>query len=283
MSPARPAQTRRPRLLYVSDLTYQAKGRRYCEEDIFLSAALQPDFDIALCSPLAARNLFSRFDLVVIRNSGPVTNYMAEYELFRADAHRRGARVSPELAGKGDQQGKQYLLDLYAAGYPVIPTVESAEAIDQLPNAKEFIVKPKYGADSIGLMAVKHDELAGLQLDNVLFQPLIDFQYEVSFYFLDRQPQYALSAPHPDRRWDLERYAASDADWEFAQQFVDWNAIDHGIQRVDACRTQEGGLLLVELEDLNPYLSLELLEPNELDRFIENFKRSLHAQLSSSL
>lgn len=32
------------------------------------------------------------------------------------------------------------------------------------------------------------------------------------------------------------------------------------LPRLDACRLPDGRLLLVELEDLNPYLSLDLLE-----------------------
>lgn len=36
-----------------------------------------------------------------------------------------------------------------------------------------------------------------------------------------------------------------------------WDDLNWGIQRVDACRSEQGELLLVELEDLNPYLSFE--------------------------
>jgi hypothetical protein len=49
----------------------------------------------------------------------------------------------------------------------------------------------------------------------------------------------------------------------------------HGIQRVDACRTKDGGLLLVELEDLNPFLSLELVDNKTRAYFIDNFKNAL--------
>lgn len=66
------ANATRPRLLYVSDLGYPAKGRRYCDEDIDLSARLGADFDVALCHPSAAVGLMDRFDVVVVRNSGPV-------------------------------------------------------------------------------------------------------------------------------------------------------------------------------------------------------------------
>ncbi len=41
----------RPRLLYVTDLSYPARGRRYGDEDIALTSRLRADFDIALCHP----------------------------------------------------------------------------------------------------------------------------------------------------------------------------------------------------------------------------------------
>lgn len=167
------------------------------------------------------------------------------------------AKVFTELSGRGDMAGKQYLLDLTDAGYPVIPTVERASELGRLPATDRYVVKPKFGADSVGLRFVSAAELSTLTWRDLLVQPRIDFRYEVSFYFVDRDFQYALYAPDVERRWELQPYAARADDLAFAQRFVDWNAIDHGIQRVDACRTQAGELLLVELEDLNPYLSLD--------------------------
>lgn len=54
----------------------------------------------------------------------------------------------------------------------------------------------------------------------------------------------------------LDKYVATEEDIAFATEFIRWNNICSGIQRVDACRTKDGKLLLVELEDLNPYLSI---------------------------
>ncbi|PPF59859.1 hypothetical protein C5C13_05385 [Clavibacter michiganensis] len=72
-----PTAATRPRLLYVSELGHQAKGRRCCDEDIDLSARLGADFDVAICHPSAAVALMDPFDVVVVRNSGPVIHDMA--------------------------------------------------------------------------------------------------------------------------------------------------------------------------------------------------------------
>lgn len=71
-------------------------------------------------------------------------------------------------------------------------------------------------------------------------------------------------------------------DLVFAHRFIDWNTLDHDIQRVDACRTREGELLLVELEDLNPYLPLDLVPDQTRDAFVTSMTASLHRFLEAS-
>jgi hypothetical protein len=270
----------RPSILYVTDLTYPARGRRYGDEDIALTARLREEFDLALCHPRDAAALLDPFDAVVVRNSGPVLGYPAEYEEFRARVAKLRTRLYNPLTGRGDMAGKGYLVDLSRAGYPVIPTVDRAADLGRLPAAAEYIVKPKLGADSIGLTVLGLDRLVGVEFGEVLVQPRIDFRYEVSFYFVDDDFQYALYAPRPDRRWELAPYQPGPEDLAFARRFIDWNDIRHGIQRVDACRTRDGDLLLVELEDLNPYLSLDLVDEATRERFIAAFKDSLRGLLA---
>lgn len=271
----------RPRVLYVTDLAYPARGRRYCDEDIFLTSRLRDDFDLALCHPRDAAALMGAFDAVVVRNSGPVLTYQDAYDDFRRRAIADGTQVYNPLSGRADMAGKQYLLDLTAAGYPVIPTVDRAEDLHRLPEADRYVVKPKLGADSMGLRIVPAKEVRGSVDGDVLVQPCVDFAYEVSFYFVDHDFQYALYAPHTDRRWQLEPYEPSDGDLEFARRFVEWNGLGHGIQRVDACRAPGGELLLVELEDLNPYLSLDALDDAGRDAFVIAMKTSLHRFLAA--
>ncbi|MEV0959238.1 hypothetical protein AB0I97_25820 [Streptomyces sp. NPDC049951] len=258
----------RPSVLFVTDLAYEARGRRYCDEDIFLTSRLRETFDVALCHPRDAAALLDGFDAVVVRNSGPVLHHQEAYDAFVARARRSGARVCNTLDGRGDMAGKQYLVDLSRAGFPVIPTVDSRDDLGLLPRSDGYVVKPKLGADSMGLRFTERPELPEGAGGTLLVQPRIDFRYEVSFYFVDHDFQYALHAPHPERRWVLKPYAPSSEDLDFARRFVEWNTLTHGIQRVDACRTPEGDLLLVELEDLNPYLSLDRVPEEVRDAFV---------------
>ncbi|MGW0959281.1 hypothetical protein ACWD4K_09630 [Streptomyces gelaticus] len=270
----------RPSVLFVTDLAYEARGRRYCDEDIHLTARLREDFDVALCHPRDAAALLDGFDTVVIRNSGPVLHYQEAYDAFRTRARELGTRVYNPLHGRGDMAGKQYLVDLSRAGHPVIPTVDRAADLGTLPEAPEYVVKPKLGADSAGLRFVREAALPEGEDGTLLVQPRIDFRYEVSFYFVDHDFQYALYAPDPERRWVLEPYAPAAADLAFARGFVEWNSLDLGIQRVDACRTARGELLLVELEDLNPYLSLDRVAEPVREAFVARMKTSVRDLLA---
>nr|WSS72511.1 hypothetical protein OG491_31385 [Streptomyces sp. NBC_01175] len=270
----------RPSVLFVTDLAYVAQGRRYCDEDIFLTSRLRETFDVALCHPRDAAALLDRFDAVVVRNSGPVLHYQEAYDAFRTRVRESGARVHNSLDGRGDMAGKQYLVDLSRAGFPVIPTVDRAADLGLLPRSAGYVVKPKLGADSVGLRFTDEPEYPEGGDGTLLVQPRIDFRYEVSFYFVGHDFQYALHAPHPDRRWVLEPYAPTAADLDFARRFVEWNTLTHGIQRVDACRTPEGGLLLVELEDLNPYLSLDLVSDRVREAFVARMRDSVRELLA---
>ena len=104
----------RPRLLFVTDLAYPARGRRYCDEDIFLTSRLREDFDLALCHPREALALMDGFDAVVVRNSGPVLHYQDAYDAFRdratasgnprlQPAHRQGGHGRQAISAGSDR------------------------------------------------------------------------------------------------------------------------------------------------------------------------------------
>lgn len=219
--------------------------------------------------------MVEKADLVIFRNTGPVIQYQEYFESFYRKIRQNDINTFNSFDGKADIVGKQYLLDLAKEGYAVIPTVEKLADINQLGTPDKYVVKPKNGADSIGMEILTHDELVASNPDGKLIQPLLDFKYEVSFYYLNDQFQYALYAPNKTKRWELQEYDPCPEDFEFADKFITWNNITTGITRVDACRLEDGKLLLVELEDLNPFLSIQLLPEEKRNSFIENWVKVL--------
>ena len=259
------------KILYLTDLYYQAKGRNYYEEDLFLSGILKDHFDIVLCNPKNSSSFENDVDLIIFRNTGSVLNFKEVYDSFRERVKTNNLKTFNDFTGKADMCGKQYLLDLTLEGYPVIPTIDDIENIGLLPETDAYVIKPKEGADSIGLEFLTEEELIKRDLDNdILIQPAIDFEYEVSFYFINDKFEYALYAPNKEERWKLEKYSPSSEEIEFAKGFIEWNTIENGIQRVDACKTKDGELLLMELEDLNPYLSLLELDEETVEIFVSD-------------
>jgi hypothetical protein len=265
----------KPTLLYLTDLYFEANGRNYYDEDLYVTSVLRKDFAVLICHPGDSQKFENLVDLFVFRNTGPVLHYQEIFYAFLERMHANGTPCYNSLSGKADMRGKEYLLELTKLGFPVIPTISNVDELHLLAQQDTYIVKLKKGADSIGMETVARQRLSDIDLNHHIIQPHVDFKYEVSFYYIDNVFQYAMYAPDPARRWALEQYQASAEDLAFAQQFIQWNELEHGIQRVDACRTRSGELLLVELEDLNPYLSLLLLDQPVRDQFMRNFRQAL--------
>ncbi|MBN1040458.1 hypothetical protein [Clostridium sp. ZS1] len=272
------------KILFVTDLYYKAKGRLYYDEDLFLTSKLRENFKLVICNPKDMNDFIDDYDLTIFRNAGPVSNFQNEYRLFKEKVKLHNLKTYNSFNGKADMKGKDYLIELTDKNYPVIKTIDNLNYIDKLPIVNKYVIKPKDGADSIGMKFLSKEELyKNINLDdkNTLIQPLINFKYEVSFYFIDKEFQYALYAPDKNKRWELKEYVPTKKDLEFAQKFIQWNNLNHGIQRVDACRTEENELLLVELEDLNPYLSLLEISDELRNKFVDSLKNSLRKVLTS--
>lgn len=269
-------------ILYLTDLYYQAKGRNYYEEDLYITSRLKEQFNLLIGHPQQALAFMDVADAIVFRNTGPVLWYKDYYNRFVTAAREKGSITFNSLDGKGDMKGKDYQLTLTKEGYPVIPTIDNVADLERLGTPDQYLVKLKDGADSIGMSLQRREDLLQHPPTERLIQPYIDFQYEVSFYYLDNEFQYALYAPHKEERWDLKAYTATAEDLAFAERFIQWNAMARGITRVDACRLQDGSLLLVELEDLNPFLSLEVLPEEQREVFIQNFSKALNRALNEA-
>ncbi len=266
-------------VLLLTDFSYQAKGREYFREDVELSCFIRKFFKVCISHINDIEKIVDQVDAILIRNTGPQVFHSEQLKTLRK---RTDLILFNDLLGKGDINGKQHLLDLFRSGFPVIPTFDSKKELEKFGVCERYLLKPLDGADSCGVKILSHEELRTEECQNILIQPLVQFSYEVSFYFVDKQFHYALYAPNPQKRWELETYTPSKEDIEFALKFINWNTCKFGIQRVDACRSEDGRLLLMELEDYNPFLSLDLLQPNVKEQFLESLCVSLEEQIGKS-
>lgn len=255
-------------ILLVTDLAYEAKGRDYFKEDVALGNYLRKYFHVWMAHISDIEPLLDQADVILLRNTGPLNTHEKELEALK---RRSDLNLFNDLKGKGDLLGKQHLLDLYRLGFPVIPTFNSINQNEY----QEYLLKPLNGADSQGVKILKREEINSSDLQNNVLQPLIEFKYEVSFYFIGGTFHYALYAPDVTKRWELQPYSANETDIAFASQFIAWNTCKRGIQRVDACFLATGERLLMELEDYNPFLSLDCLPKDARETFLESLCHAL--------
>lgn len=257
-------------IIYITDLYYNTQGRTYYEEDLFITSKLKEHFNILIGHPNQAISYLDMSDLLVYRNTGAILGYEDYYKKFLKTVEEKKSNTFNSFDGKADMKGKDYLLELTQLNYSVIPTYDNTTEISSKNTSEKFVVKLKNGADSIGMEIVTRKELETVDCTNKIIQPFIDFEYEISFYYINNQFQYALYAPEKSKRWNLKEIKATKEDLEFADTFIEWNSLSQGITRVDACRLKDGSLLLVELEDLNPFLSIQSASEASQNKFLIN-------------
>ena len=264
----------RKTLLFLTDLSNGSE-----QEDIIISNYLRDHFEVIICHPNDCESIEDQVGGIIIRNTWNDSKYGEEGSGDYGRFFLKGLKTHDYLYISSGES-KDYLIELYQKGYPVIPSIDTVEKIDHLPATGDYFIKPKDGYSGIGARKVSRKELIELNPERYLIQPFIDFEYEVSFYYLDKKFQHALYAPSKKERWSLTEYTPSQSDIEFAGKFVNWNPQKYGIERIDTCRLKDGSLFLVEITDQGGvYLSMPLLP----DHVKENFLKSLVASIQKNI
>ena len=133
---------------------------------LFLTSKLREAFNLVICHPEDIEAFEDHADLIVFRNAGAVANFKDKYEAFRNRIVSKHLNTYNSFDGKADMNGKEYLIELTNAHFPVIPTIDTLDSLNKLPNVDTYIVKPKDGADSIGMEFVTKDELRKKLIQN---------------------------------------------------------------------------------------------------------------------
>ncbi|HEU0080928.1 MAG TPA: hypothetical protein VFQ72_02805 [Candidatus Paceibacterota bacterium] len=260
------------RVLFLTDLKNGDS-----EEDEYLIGLLRKSFDVVVSHPLECLELLGSVDGVVIRNIWPTYRYIREWTALKEKMSNLSIPTFNSLTGKGDNNGKDYLVDLTRKGFPVIPSVDSLEDIDSLPSTRFYWIKPKEGADGYGAKKLKKEDLRDEDLKDFIIQPYVEFLEEPSFFFIDGKFSYAIVASNRLSQSSVLPYSPTERDLVFAEKFVEWNALPHGIQRIDALRTKTGELLLTEVEDIAPFLYLFDLEETAMKKISDDLIASIRS------
>lgn len=268
------------RLLFVTNLRNEERA-----EDLFLAEELANDWNVTIADANDAARIAESGDYkaVFIRNAWPSNEFDEAFTVLESLVSMGRIRsYNPPSASRGFHENKAYLVDLYQAGFPVIPSWLSKEKIHRAgyQDHAPVVFKSLCGCSGHGVI---FGSLADLPYALPgLFQPAMKFEHEVSLFFLDGAFLYALhsAGPGTERRWQLSEYKPSDYDLNWARRFVHWNHLPYGIQRIDGGRTKDGKLWLIEVEDFLPYLSLDILSAETKERVVKELLDSVRKHLS---
>lgn len=271
------------------------------EEDRFLGEKLRGQgFAVSFIHPkdwTVAAGLCP--DLMIIRNIWDFHEYMDSVQAMIQGIKKYGIKSYNPVSAKAAMQGKMYIPELWKEGFPVVPTVTSLTNLGKLGQPKRYAIKPVWGEDAMGLRFLGISELADIfannpkKLEGMLIQPEIDILAELSLYFISTNNKAELfnatsTNEYPvghkfvrTQRWDLHHIEPESDAVNVAQRFIDWNAMPYGIQRIDLFRTRQGNLLMNEVEDLDPYLSL--LEKGTPESFRNDFVRKFIESVNFAL
>ncbi len=262
--------TIKPKILFLTNALNDSP-----QEDQLLVDFLSEDFDLIVSHPLDCLSLLYSVEGVIIRNIWPTHEYQDEWEDVKTYLRSMDLPIYNPPMFKGDIEGKDYLVVLYNKGYPVIPSIDNLDYLGMLPVVDDFWIKPKKSCDGIGAERLNKKELLARNPKGYIIQPFMEFECEPSFFFVDNQFSHAICQKHRLLSEDVFPYNPTPADIDFARQFVRWSNLAYGIQRIDAIRTNDGSLLLTEIEDFCPYLYLNEVEGLTMHAFTKAVKTSM--------
>lgn len=265
------------RLLFVTNLRHEDRG-----EDLFLAERLAREWSVTIADANDAARIAEAggYDIAFIRNAWPSFEFDPAFAALEARVRDGKLKTyNPPSDSRGFHEDKTYLLRLYESDFPVIPTFASAAAIRAAREswAERAVYKPLNSCSGIGLMAGPADELP---VSDGIYQPWVEFQHEVSLFFIDNEFAYALRSASHSERWNLVEFEPSAEDIAWAKRFVVWNKLPYGIQRIDGGRTVGGCLLLTEIEDFLPCLSLNALGIERREQVVASLLSSVRNHLN---
>ena len=258
----------KPRIFLVTNLANEST------EDLeVLGPELGQSFDVTLLNPADAVPRLEEVDICLIRNAWPEREMKHDLRKLAAAVRASGVPSYNPVRANNFAEDKTYLARLMQDGLPVIPTVLDKADAGKLGKTARYLIKPLDGCGSEGIQKLDAAELATADLAGHVLQPLIEIARELSFFFIDDAFVYALRTK--TSRWDMEVWAPSAAEIAFATKFVEWNKMPYGLQRIDVALQADGKMLLLEIEDFSPFLSLQMLSPGLRAHVIETLAKSV--------
>ena len=235
---------------------------------------------------------WSSYSQVVVSSTWDSVDRPAEFLAWVGEVSRVSELVNPAAAIEWNLD-KVYLRHLEGAGVPVIPTTWVLPAVDwQPPDTAEFVIKPSVsaggrstarysGGDAAALEHVRMLQRVGQTIMVQEYLESIDRDGELDLMFFDgtfshavvKKPVLRTGEGVVERPWERMAWAGlaapSDLQLKVAEQAMvaisDLMPQRPPYGRVDVLAGTTGDPLVLEVELIDPYLSLDL-EPRAASR-----------------
>lgn len=146
------------RLLFITNLKHQDR-----DEDLYLANRLADEWTITLANTDdAARIAESNYTRAFIRNAWPSSEFDTAFSILEVLTKKTQLKTyNPPSDSRGFHEEKSYLVKLYEAGYPVIPSFHSADALYKTNKiwAERALYKPLNGCSGRGIITGMTPEL----------------------------------------------------------------------------------------------------------------------------
>lgn len=252
-------------------------NEEYVDDKFLADAFIKDGHKVEIARKDYPEKLESEYDIFIKRNAYDlnVNNFklgVDPYQFVTRLQNKNLPRINCDA--QFDGKGKDYLAVLFQQGYEVIPTINKINDFDKLPQSDTYLLKPHNGFDGFGIEEVTKEEAIKKFTNSYIIQPKIKFQSEVQFYFVGNKFEYALEyRPSKYPNWpNPEYYNYSVEDLSLAQKFADLSLKYNGVQRIDFIKLDNRKLLLLEIEDSSPNLSLYLIDEKRKIKFAEDYK-----------
>lgn len=180
-----------------------------------------------------------------------------------------------------DGLGKGYLQDLYHKNLKVIPTTDNIkEALSWNCNSYILKLKDSFGS-GIGQKSVLKENLNKEYNIQYLIQPKLDFKSEVQTYFINNKLMYALEyipSKYPNYPEPMLIELSKDEE-EITQSFASLSDIKVGMKRIDFLKLNDNSLILMEIEDNSPHMSIEKLNEKLKSKVLDYYVNGIYSYI----
>lgn len=256
-------------------------------EDLLIAGSFEKEgHEVTMTTVNYSEELEDIYDIIIRRNTwfDEETSVEWYHGLMREIKKRvkEKNKICINFSGIFDTSDKKYLVKLFQENLPVIPTINPDMSIDNLPTTDFYLLKPLDSYDGFGQIRVSKNELEErlktIKPNQYVVQPHINIKSEIQFYFVNDKLEYAFQFMPNKLSENVVRkeYDYSDQEANIASKFAKLNPDFVGVQRIDFIQDTNDNLLLLEIEDAAPFLSLQYISSDKRKQFIDDYKKMVY-------